>query len=1475
MAMATAMTVTAVGVEPRPASAAALPATLAAQGLAVDPAESIRVREDQCRLNHVLRKGGAAMKAVARQGLSGTDEELHAAAKEWDLAQPVTPLTIAYDTDRDYADAKMTELFEERQNAWQTQTTLAGFPVSPNYENWPPGHPGDDEPKIFSQTGFAGWISDQFWTSEFSYYDDVTPRADQKSVDAVTAIAESRYSDDIWKEDYEEWEAFKGMTFMHSMYADDARFFLQYGGFPTTAPAPDSVEFRIDVENLKARYASCTFTNPPDPNNVLGTELAVASAEWQAEIKGQEAQRNTILTAEVQANKALQTAAQAMGEALGQSMIASRLAEWRAYWATHEPDLSNSPPTAAELAEVDKRIHHAQGRAGGRLHVASRAMIVANAQAAKVQKAQAEAYAIADAAGLPRGRGLMHGQQAVQVTKASAAAATAAVKATETALNATRASASNAKTMAALAMTQAHAAKAEFRREAAEEAEAQAKAAAEGAAYQAKLAADNAAKAKEAQGRAAAAEAEAKAAADDAAAKRQKAEAERDYAKSQKELADSERSKAATARQKAEAERQVAADKLSAAQSAGATAATKKDEALAAEQNAVTARDKAITAEGRRDALEAKAYALEARAEADESTDAAAASRAAATEARTAANEAGTAAVNARAAADTATTASANARAAATRAEAGAKRAQAAADAAKRDVAITEAAVAKATAATADAIDAADQAKWNAITAKAQAATARQKAAEAKGHADAARQEAAAAVAESVRAAGFAYATAQAAAATRSSAQQVIKPANDAIELGSPYAETDASAGLAVLTGQASKTLSEQQAALAKAKSVQAAAAAVEAKAIAAKATADAKAAAEAAARSAEYAAAATASAEAAQASANAAAKSVEAAKQSLAKTVEYHQKATEDAEAAQEAANSAGDYASQADTAATDAEQDAAAARESAAAAESDAGTANDVATQAEQDATAAEESAGRADEAATEAEESATRAENAEAQETITTGGATGIGGVFTRQNMEQIGEAQPQNDCVLGIGFDGCTVKFKLTFNVTVDFYLCVDPAVGDNPTAATCPTAATTWMGSQRFDNQVAYVDHYFKRWEIVLELDKAFLKTVWHVLTDDFVQCSKGSVSGCLWAASNFIPGKKIADAVDAVRALDAALKTGVGIADAYRALKNLDIDPQVLAAIEREANMAEDVLTSCTINSFPAGTQVLMADGSYRSIDSLRLGDAVLAADVPAGANRAAYVSDTFRHDTQRLVEVRLADGGVLASTAGHRVFVVGRGWRLAAEIRAGDALRGSDGAIREVREVRDRPISSAVRVFDITVADLHNFYVRIGDRGREDVLVHNCLNLSDETVLPDSGAHTLSKHVVSPARAFEIAVDTGKVNGVWVSSEIAQQAVDRVLSDYFYPLRGGVRKLDTARWDKFKSWRATAGSQDYFEVKGLLGEYPSLGKSYYPDGRTVRDITDNEVVVLLKKYPHKGRGGFVVYSAYPRNRAQ
>ncbi|MEU3521185.1 Hint domain-containing protein [Streptomyces sp. NPDC006654] len=1295
--------------------AAAVSATTGDTGTAVDLKQAAQLREDQCRLDYVLRKGGPAMKEVARTGLAGTPDQVHAAADDeyWNT----TPLSTAYDKDKAAADAKQTEL-TGRHTVWEKSLAVASPPPPYTYS----GFQWVQSPTPFDKIGLNGWISDQFWQQEGDFYVDLQPLAGKDSVDAATAVYKSRYAQD-GSGDYDDRQAWDSMQFMHGMYADDARLFLQYGGFPTSAPAPDSMEFRIDVENLKARFASCAWSNPPDPHGVLSEELGVAATEWQSELDGQKAQRNAILVSEAQASTDLKAASQALGEALGQSLIAARLTDWQAYWTKQKAaDHPNDYPSKAEFDQVKKWITDAQGRASGRLFVASRAALDAQNAAADVTKAQNEAYDTADKAGLPRGRGLLYGQQAAQVTKASAAAAQAAAKATETAFQATRASAGDSKTLDDLANTQAHATKAEFRRKAAQEAEAQAKAAAEGAAAQAKEAAQHASEAKAAENKAAAAEQTAKDAAADAAAKRQKAESERDYAKAQKDLAAAERQKAKDADARAQSQRDVAADKLSDAQAGGRTAADKKDAALAAEGRAADARADAHRADQRRDSLVAKAEAAEALLAAVDGTADAIEARTAATKARKAADDATSAATEARAAADDATEAATSAREAATRAEGAARRAQAAADDAKADVKVTEAAVKKAHSAAADAIAASAAAKWNAITAKAEAETAQKAATKARGDATVARSEAGLAGADSIRAAGHAYATAQAAAAARDSAAQVVKPANDAVELGSPYAETDASAGLAVLTGQAAKTAAQQQAALAKAKAAQAAKAAADAKALAAKADADAKAAAEAAANAADYAAQAAGSAADAQASADAADASAKAAQKSEANTVAYDKQAQADAAAAQTAATSADGYATQADAEADDAERDAASARSAASDAETDASTARGVADQAEKDAATAEAAAAHARELAVDAAKDAIHAQqadfdDAEEQSRTADGGGTGVEGVVMRPSGDTLVDIDPLSDCVgTHSGAQaGCEIDLKYHVYGEMDFYLetCSLPGVERSKCGAGLKRDyLTSTPLDVTFEEKKVHINGY--------TLTEQILKSVALAAISDIVGCSKGRISSCAWLVGSIVIPGLLGKMAEAAIALRTAVREGTGIGAAIWGLRGSGLSTSAVANLQR---LGREALNSMC---FPAGTKVATEHGS-KPIEDVRAGERVWSEDPTTGQRHLRRVVGITQRTTDALVSVGLGRETVRA-TPEHPFWVTGKGWTGAESLRPGDRLRTLDGTDTLVRSVRRA--ESRTQVFNFEVEGDHTYFV-----GGTHVLVHNACALWPNTL--------------------------------------------------------------------------------------------------------------------------------------------
>ncbi|MGY1498223.1 ricin-type beta-trefoil lectin domain protein [Streptomyces sp. QTS52] len=819
-------------------------------------------------------------------------------------------------------------------------------------------------------------------------------------------------------------------------------------------------------------------------------------------------------------------------------------------------------PVTADFTKVKARITAARAESVKQLAVIKAQAAAAKKSAAATDTAQQAAYAIADRAGAPRGRALLVGLQKAQVTKASSAALDALVKAGETADAATRAAAGDSATIAARAVTQTAASKAAFRTAAAQQAREQAKAAADAAAVQAQAAkaARDLAKAKLVETQAA--EADAKAAAAEAHAQRLNAEKEELTAKAEKETAAQKQAEAAQHRLNAEGYATEATNAKGRAEASETTARERRQDAETARDNAKGKRDDAWDAESRANTARAKADAKEAYAQAHDADDQATASRTAADAADSAATDAESAAASARGEANAATRAAADADAAATRAEAAAKRARAASDAANAAKLKADAAVRTATASAADAIKASQVAAQAASTAVQLADEADKHAAEAKVHADVAKAEAVKAVAGAAEAVGHAYATAQAAEDARNSAQQVAAPANDAIQLGSPYVTTDSAAGLAVLTGQSTKTIAEQQVAVADAHAANAAQVATQAQSTANAATGDAKAALVLASEAAGFAVQARKSAkEALGYSAEAASYAAEA-QRSLARTIEYDQQATADAAAADRSAGRAEGYAKDARASADQAALDAAAARTAASQAEQAAKDARAAADRADAEATLAEEAAKDAQKYADSAQEAADSSERKEANQTVAEGSGSGIEGVFTViDKMTDAAPAEQLNQC--DYVPQGCTVTYQLHLNLTVSYYYCANPDVPATETG--CPKADWVFLDTKSFEDQDQKWTHHFSFGDITrigwqaLFGEKAGA-ILYEIVLGDVAKCSHGDKSSCAWAATLVVPQSmftKLAEAVKLAEGVELAVKTGENAAQILADLKKI------------------------------------------------------------------------------------------------------------------------------------------------------------------------------------------------------------------------------------------------------------------------------------------------------------------------------
>ncbi|MYQ83577.1 hypothetical protein GTY51_07980 [Streptomyces sp. SID4936] len=186
---------------------------------------------------------------------------------------------------------------------------------------------------------------------------------------------------------------------------------------------------------------------------------------------------------------------------------------------------------------------------------------------------------------------------------------------------------------------------------------------------------------------------------------------------------------------------------------------------------------------------------------------------------------------------------------------------------------------------------------------------------------------------------------------------------------------------------------------------------------------------------------------------------------------------------------------------------------------------------------------------------------------------------------------------------------------------------------------------------------------------------------------------------------------------------------------------NTLVEASALAAVEVKALVdgvqGERTVGDCVKpHSFPSGTQVLLADGTHRSIEDIRTGDRVTATDPGSGLTAARPVTNTITTDDDKnFTRLTLTTGhgaATLTATDNHPVWLTNtKDWADAADIRIGDEVRSPTGASLRVAGVLDQ--QGRQRTHDLTVGGLHTYYVLAGGTP---VLVHNSGGACKEVVL-------------------------------------------------------------------------------------------------------------------------------------------
>lgn len=157
---------------------------------------------------------------------------------------------------------------------------------------------------------------------------------------------------------------------------------------------------------------------------------------------------------------------------------------------------------------------------------------------------------------------------------------------------------------------------------------------------------------------------------------------------------------------------------------------------------------------------------------------------------------------------------------------------------------------------------------------------------------------------------------------------------------------------------------------------------------------------------------------------------------------------------------------------------------------------------------------------------------------------------------------------------------------------------------------------------------------------------------------------------------------------------------------------------------------------SCTRpNSFIPGTPVLLADGSTIPIEDVEVGDEVHAFDPRTGEKGSRPVTDLIRGQGKKTLVTVTAidqdgDTGSITATDEHPFWAPKRAqWVDAIDLTSGTWLRTSAGTWAQVTAVKVHE-SANQKVRNLTVSDLHTYYIRVGTFF---VLVHNTLPCGED----------------------------------------------------------------------------------------------------------------------------------------------
>ena len=285
---------------------------------------------------------------------------------------------------------------------------------------------------------------------------------------------------------------------------------------------------------------------------------------------------------------------------------------------------------------------------------------------------------------------------------------------------------------------------------------------------------------------------------------------------------------------------------------------------------------------------------------------------------------------------------------------------------------------------------------------------------------------------------------------------------------------------------------------------------------------------------------------------------------------------------------------------------------------------------------------------------------------------------------------------------------------------------------------------------------------------------------------------------------------------------------------------------------------------------FLAGTQVVMADESYKNIEDITVGDFVKSYDENNDRIEDKEVTHIFHHSPKEMGDYYLLINNQLRVTPNHQFYVEGD-WIFADELKIGDSLfyPSTDYAVFSIEKKFERTFT-----YNFEVEGHHNYFVAMDST---DVLVHNdIINFTVEAI-PTEGSVpctivfncTVSENVFPPSfpYIYELDYGDGYTEVVYDSNETIEIFHNYIQEGFYNVTIKVTNKLSETAWDNITDLHIHPGPFavfNWFDEDGPLSagttiicnasssnfSSPSAEYQWYLDGIYL-DSLDEQVVSI------------------------